>query len=71
VRDAALTRRVALLVTHGGSLRLLRAFLEGRGIEAFHELKVANGEVLEVDGRSLIRRVDAFLAPPTYPPGTG
>jgi broad specificity phosphatase PhoE len=71
LRDAALTRRVALLVTHGGSIRLVRAFLEGRGIEAFHEMKVPNGEVLETDERSLARRIDAFLAPPAHTPGTG
>jgi len=71
LRDAALTRRVALLVTHGGSIRLVRAFLEGRGIEAFHEMKVPDGEVLEVDDRGLVRRIDAFLDPPGYPPGTG
>ena len=71
VRDAALTRRVALLVTHGGSIRLVRAFLEGRGIEAIHAIKVPNGEILHVDERSLARHIDAFLAPPAYPPGTG
>ncbi len=71
LRDAALTRRVALLVTHGGSIRLVRAFLEGRGIEALHEMRVPNGEALEVDERSLARRIDAFLAPPAYTPGTG
>jgi hypothetical protein len=49
----------------------VRAFLEGRGIEAFHEMKVPSGEVLEVDERSLARRIDAFLEPPAYPPGTG
>jgi broad specificity phosphatase PhoE len=71
VRDAALTGRVALLVTHGGSIRLVRAFLEGRGIESFHQMRVPNGEALEIDGRSMVRRIDAFLSPPAYAPGTG
>ena len=33
VRDAAVEGRTALVVTHGGSLRLLRAFLDGAGLE--------------------------------------
>jgi broad specificity phosphatase PhoE len=61
VRDAALTGHVALLVTHGGSIRLLRAFLDGRGIAAFHDVKVPNGEVLELDATGLAARIGAFL----------
>ena len=37
LRDCALDGRTALLVTHGGSIRLARCFLEGRGIDAFHD----------------------------------
>lgn len=62
VRDAALAGRVALLVTHGGSIRLLRAFLTGEGVAAFHRLKAPNGRVLELDDPDLPERVDAFLA---------
>jgi broad specificity phosphatase PhoE len=61
VRDAALSGRVALLVTHGGSIRLVRAFVEGRGIESFHELKMANGAVVEIDEPGLAARIAAFL----------
>ena len=71
LRDAALTRRVALLVTHGGSIRLVRAFLEGRGIEAFHEMKVPNGEV--AGGRRALAGAPHRRLPRSagVPPGTG
>lgn len=62
VRDAALAGRVALLVTHGGSIRLLRAFLTGEGVAAFHRLKAPNGAILALDEPDLPERVDAFLA---------
>jgi broad specificity phosphatase PhoE len=62
VRDAALTGRVALLVTHGGSLRLFRAFNEGCGAGCFHDLKVGNAAVLEVPTDGLAERIDAYLA---------
>jgi len=61
VRDAALTGRVALLVTHGGSIRLVRAFLNGDGIDAFHRLKAPEGVVLAVDADGLVGRIDRFL----------
>ncbi len=41
VRDAARTGRVTLLVTHGGCIRLLGTFLDGRGIASFHDRKSA------------------------------
>jgi len=63
LRDCALDGRTALLVTHGGSIRLTRCFLEGRGIEAFHGTKTANGGVDEVDTGGLAARIDAHLAP--------
>ena len=37
LRDVARDGRPALLVTHGGSIRLVRCFLRGRGIVAFHD----------------------------------
>jgi len=75
--DAARTGRVALLVTHGGSMRLVRCFLEGRGIEAFHEMTIANGGLLQIDEPDLAGRIDAYLglAPvlpdPETVPGSG
>ena len=61
VRDAALTGRVALLVTHGGSIRLVRGFLDGTGIEDFHRMSTPNGDVLAVDADGLVARIDRFL----------
>ena len=62
VRDAAAEGRAAVLVTHGGSIRLLRVFLDGCGIEHFHDIAVANSDVLEVATAGLVERIDAFLA---------
>jgi broad specificity phosphatase PhoE len=61
LRDCALDGRTALLVTHGGSIRLTRCFLEGHGIAAFHTTKTANGGVDEIDIDGLAERVDAYL----------
>jgi probable phosphoglycerate mutase len=69
VRDAALTGRVALLVTHGGSIRLVRAFLEGKGIEAFHDVKTPNGAAFELDEPGLAARIDRFLGLAPAPGG--
>jgi len=63
LRDCALDGRAALLVTHGGSIRLARCFLEGRGIHAFHATTTANGGVDEVATEGLAERIGAFLAP--------
>ncbi len=63
LRDCALDGRSALLVTHGGSIRLTRCFMEGRGIHAFHTTKTANGGVDEVATSGLAERIDDFLAP--------
>jgi broad specificity phosphatase PhoE len=74
VRDAARTGRVALLVTHGGSIRLVRCFLDGRGIEAFHDESPPNGGVYTIDAPDVAARIDAFLglaAPPRPPDGGG
>lgn len=64
VRDAAERRCDTLLVTHGGSVRLLRAFLQETSIGAFHVMSVPNGQILEVPGEGLVERIDAFLAEP-------
>jgi broad specificity phosphatase PhoE len=61
VRDVAAEGRSTLVVTHGGSIRLLRAFLDGAGVEAFHQMKEPNSNLLEVPCAGLAARVDAFL----------
>ena len=63
LRDCALDGRTALLVTHGGSIRLTRCFLEGRGIDAFHATRTANGGVDEIETGGLAERIDAHLGP--------
>jgi len=62
LRDAARDGRPALLVTHGGSIRLVRCFLEGRGLAAFHETRTSNGGVDEIEAAGLAERITAFLA---------
>ena len=61
LRDCALDARTALLVTHGGSIRVARCFLEGRGIETFHTGKTINGAVDEIPTEGLPDRIDAHL----------
>jgi broad specificity phosphatase PhoE len=61
LRDCALDGRNALLVTHGGSIRLVRCFLGGHRIDRFHTTKTVNGGVDEVDTAGLAERVDAYL----------
>jgi glucosyl-3-phosphoglycerate phosphatase len=62
VRDAARDGRAAVLVTHGGSIRLLRCFLNGESIDAFHRMTTHNGAVDEIPVDGLLPRIDAFLA---------
>jgi broad specificity phosphatase PhoE len=62
LRDVALDGRTTLVVTHGGTIRLMRCFFEGRGIAAFHETATANGGVDELDIPDLAVRVDSLLA---------
>ena len=62
LRDVARDGRPALLVTHGGSIRLTRCFLGGRGVAAFHDTKTVNAVVDEVSAEGLEARVTAFLA---------
>ena len=62
LRDVARDGRPALLVTHGGSIRLTRCFLDGRGVAAFHDTKTVNSVVDEVSATGLETRITAFLA---------
>ena len=66
VRDAALevvTRnQTVAIVTHGGSIRLVRCFLEGLGIEAFHTMGVGNAGVVEITESDVASRIERFLA---------
>jgi len=62
LRDCATDGRTSLLMTHGGSIRLTRCFLEGHDIDAFHETRTANGGVDEVATDGLAARIDAFLS---------
>jgi broad specificity phosphatase PhoE len=64
LRDVARDGRPALLVTHGGSMRLVRCFLDGRGIAAFHDSAAANGAVLEAPAVGLAERIGAALGLP-------
>ena len=45
-----------------GSIRLLRAFLDGAGVEALRQTKVPSSDLLEVPCEGLVARVDSFLA---------
>jgi len=51
-----------LLVTHGGSIRVARCFLDGRDLAAFHDTRTSNGGVDEVRAEGLAVRIGAFLA---------
>jgi broad specificity phosphatase PhoE len=62
LRDCALDGRAALLVTHGGSIRLTRCFLGGQGIDQFHATETTNGGVDEVDADGLAERIGSYLA---------
>jgi probable phosphoglycerate mutase len=61
LRDVALDGRRALLVTHGGSIRLVRCFLEGRGVSTFHQDATHNGVIDDVPARGLAQRIERFL----------
>jgi broad specificity phosphatase PhoE len=62
LRDCAADGRSALLVAHGGSIRLVRCFVDGRGIDAFHETRTANGGMDEVASDGLAERIARFLS---------
>ncbi|MFA4965593.1 MAG: histidine phosphatase family protein [Thermoleophilia bacterium] len=61
MRDVARDGRRALLVAHGGSIRLVRCFLEGRGIASFHERATSNGGLDEIASAGLDERITGFL----------
>ena len=61
LRDVALDGRRALLVTHGGSIRIVRRFLDGRGLIAFHDDATHNGMVDEIEAGDLARRIEDSL----------
>jgi len=61
LRDCVVDGRTALLVTHGGSIRLARCFLDGHGIRALHSTSTANGGVDEILTDGLAERIDAHL----------
>jgi probable phosphoglycerate mutase len=67
LRDAIAAQHVTLLVSHGGSLRLVRGFVEGTGIDSFHEMSVPSAATLELDTTGLVERIDRFLE--SEPPG--
>jgi len=62
LRDAARCGRPALLVTHGGSMRVARCFLDGHDLAAFHDMGTSNGGMDEVPAEGLAERIGAFLA---------
>lgn len=62
LRDVCLGGEPAVLVTHGGSIRLVRCFLDGRGIASFHDMSTDNCGVDEIDAAGLADRITAFLA---------
>ena len=62
LRDCALDGRTTLLVAHGGSIRLVRCFVDGGGIEAFHETRTANGGVDEIATDGLAARIARSLS---------
>ena len=57
VGDVLCDGRPALLVTHRGSMRLLRCFVEGRGIAAFHQIQTDYGVVDELETPGLALRI--------------
>ncbi len=62
LRDCAEDGRTALLVTHGGSIRLTRCYLEGHGIDAVHETTTTNGGVDVVATEGLAERIARTLS---------
>jgi broad specificity phosphatase PhoE len=61
LRDVARDGRPTLVVTHGGSIRLVRCFFDGRGIAAFHDSRTVNGGVNEVPADGLEERIGQAL----------
>ena len=61
LRDVAQSGEAAVLVTHGGSIRLVRCFLEEQGIGAFHTMTTDDYGVDEVETDGLAARIARFL----------
>lgn len=61
LRDVALDGRPTLVVTHGGSIRLVRCFLAGEGPARFHRHGVGNGAAELLDVPDLTARIETFL----------
>ena len=64
LRDVARDGRRTLVVTHGGSIRLVRCFLDGSGVAGFHASSTANGGVDEVAADGLEERIREALEAP-------
>ena len=62
LRDCILDGRHAVLVTHGGSIRLARCFAEKRDIRDFHTVSTDNGTAYELPTDGLAERIAALLA---------
>lgn len=62
LRDVARDGRRALVVTHGGCIRLVRGFLSGRGPAGFHDSGTVNGGIDEVPDDGLVERITAALS---------
>jgi glucosyl-3-phosphoglycerate phosphatase len=67
LRDVARDGRDTLVVTHGGTIRLVSCFVDGRGITAFHDMSTTNCEMREVPADGLAERIGAALAEPPVP----
>ena len=68
LRDVARDGRAALVVTHGGGIRLVRAFLSGRGVAGAHDSATRNGDLDEVAADGLAERIAEALAAPAPGP---
>jgi probable phosphoglycerate mutase len=61
LRDVVLDGRRTLLITHGGSIRLIRCFLADRGVATFHRDATPAGVLEEVAAEGLVQRIERFL----------
>jgi broad specificity phosphatase PhoE len=64
LQDCVQDGRRAALVTHGGSIRLVRGFLSGEGPASFHATATETAGVDEVPVDALVRRLDAAAGRP-------
>jgi broad specificity phosphatase PhoE len=68
LRDVLRDGRSTLVVTHGGAIRLVRCFVGGRGIAAFHDSSTPSGALGEVPADGLAERIEGALdGPPPTP----